>query len=193
VTRRNFRDATSPASGNKSNRALDGSGVLAAAMSPVSVMVPVAARVWTDEFPLNVSAMVPVKEPASVRTLVALMFSVKDEVKLKADSPVNVRPLMSWACVRLPVTVLPLPLLLPEGTVNDKSKLFRLVRFDRLPQPVPEHAAEDVVNVPPVSTPEVVSPRSNVPPDKFKVICTGAAQSATVVNTPSDSSLYFIF
>jgi len=165
-----LRNARSPAIGNESSRAVAGSGVLLVATSPLRVIVPVADRVWTEALPLQVSAKVPVNAPAVPRTPVALIFSVNDEVRLKTDSPVRANPLRFWACVKVPVTVLPLPVRLPEGTVNDTSRPFRLAMFERLAQPVPEHAAEAVVKVPPVSTPEVVMPRSKFPPDRLTVI-----------------------
>jgi len=118
---------------------------------------------------------------------------VSDEVRLKADSPVKVNPLRFPACVKVPVTLLPLPVRLPEGTVNDTMRPFRLAMFERLAQPVPEHAADAVVKGPPVSTPAVVRPRSKFPPETLMVICTGAAQSVIPANTPSKSSLYDIF
>ena len=86
------------------------------------------------------------------------MFSVNDAFWLKADCPVRVNPLSFEDCTKVPLSVLPLPLLLPEGTLNNRVRPFSPVRFEMLTQPAPEHAAEAVVKVPPVSTPLVVTP-----------------------------------
>jgi hypothetical protein len=69
----------------------------------------------------------------------------------------------------------PMPLLLAEGTVNATMSAFKMPTFEMLEQPTPEQAADDVVKLPPVSTPLFVTPRSKFPPDKFIVICKGEA------------------
>jgi hypothetical protein len=98
------------------------------------------------------------------------MFSMKLELELNELCPINIKPPRFAAWTKLPVTMLPAPLELPDGTVNATSKLLRLLTSGRLTQPVPKQVADAVTKLVPVSRPAVVTPLSKFPPDKPIVI-----------------------
>ena len=157
--------ATRPAIESKSINAVEGSGTAATrAISPESVIVPVADLATAAELPIQVKVSVPVNDPTSPRIPDAPTFSVSSEFWLKADWPSKKKPVRNGK--RLPVKTLPAPLLLPDGTVNPKVSLFRLSREEIRAQPAPVQAAEAVRKPVPVSLPAEVTPLSKLPPDK---------------------------
>ena len=160
-----------PSMGNDSSATLDGSGT--AAISPFSVIVPVATLACAVEFPVQISEIVPVNGTANPRTSDAETFSVKLEFALKAGdagAPFRVKALIFRGANSVPVAVLPAPVVLAEGTVKFTIRPTRPDKDGKLAQPIPEQEADDAVKPIPESTPLVVRPLSKVPPAKLIVI-----------------------
>jgi hypothetical protein len=132
--------------------------------SSLRVIVPVAFRNWDVGFPFQFKTSVPVIGVVIPRMPVATIFSVNVEFAVNADWPTRSKPFTFEDCTRVPVTTLPDPLRLPEGTEKANESPFRLPSWAVMaPQPFPVQAAPEVRKFNPVSEPLVVIPWSKVP------------------------------